>query len=190
MKSDLGAERTNQARFWIAAVTFSLLALGGCDRRISVTTSRDRSASFRDYNTFVLGDVPPELSELGRQTLEETLRSSLAARQLKEASAAAADLQVLCAIVSEKKEIASAGAGRVYIPSNLSRNAGWDGIAQAPATTSITYGSLIIDFVDSKTNRIVFRGTGKGRTSTAEENAANLRHIVTRIVARFPRARR
>jgi hypothetical protein len=190
MKSAPGVERTNQARLWVTAVTFLLLALGGCDRRISVTTSRDRKASFRDYQTYAIDALPVELSEIGRQTLEETLRSSLAARHLKEASSAAADLHVLCAIVSEKKEIPSSGAGRVYVPSNLSRTSGWDGIAQAPATTSITYGSLVIDFVDRKTKRIVFRGTGKGRTSTAEENAASLREIVTRIVGRFPHARR
>ena len=190
MKSAPGVDRTNQARFLVATATFLLLALGGCDRRISVTTSRDRKVSFRDYQTYAIDAVPVELSEIGRQTLEGTLRSGLAARQLKEASSAAADLHVLCAITSEKKEIPSSGAGRVYVPSNLSRTSGWDSIAQAPATTSITYDSLVIDFVDSKTNRIVFRGTGKGKTGTVEENAANLRYIVTRIAADFPRARR
>lgn len=189
MESGMGVERPNQAKFWVAAVTFLLLALCGCDRQISVTTSSDPKASFRGYQTYALDALPIELSEIGRQTLEETLRSSLAARQVKEASSAAADLHVFCAIAREKKEILSPGAGRVYVPSNFSRSSGWDSMAQAPATTSITYGSLVIDFVDRKTNQIVFRGTGKARASTTKENADKLRYIVTRIVDRFPQPR-
>jgi hypothetical protein len=187
MKLRVRVQRTNQASVWIAAI-ISLIAVCGCDRQISVATSSDPKISFRDYYTYALDGVPKELSEIGRHTLEESLRSSLAARQLKEASAAAADLHVFCTIALEKKEIPSSSAGRVYVPSNFSQSSGWAGIAQAPATTTITYGSLVVDFVDSKTNQIVFRGTGKGRTSTAEENAVNLRYIVTRIVASIPRA--
>jgi hypothetical protein len=142
-------ERTNQTAFWVAAITSSLLALCGCDRPINVTSSCDPKVSFRDYQTYALDAVPIELSEIGRQTLKETLRSSLATRQLKEASSAAADLHILCTIAFEKKEIPSSVAVRVYVPSNFSRSSGWDGIAQAPATTSITYGSLVIDFVVS-----------------------------------------
>src|SRR5436190_10788429 len=132
MKSGIEVERTSQTRFWVAGVTFSLFALCGCDRRISITTSSDPKVSFRDYQTYALDAIPPELSEIGRQTLQETLRSSLAAQQIKEASSAAADLHVLCTIALEKKEISSSVAGRVYVPSNFSRSSGWDGIAQAP----------------------------------------------------------
>ena len=180
---------TRQPRLLVAGIALSLLALAGCDRRITVKTDYDRTVSFRNYRTYALGASPGELSEIGRQTLEETLRSTLAARHLNETSSGTADLDVLCTIATEEKEIRSPQGGRVYVPSNFSRSSGWDGIAQPPATAQITYGTLVIDFVDSTTHKIVFRGTAKGRTSTAEENAVNLRYIVTRIIARFPRAR-
>jgi hypothetical protein len=61
----------------------------------------------------------------------------------------------------------------------------------APVTyssiNSYTEGTLILDFVDTWKQRLVFRGTGRATVSSNNErNAAKIREAVTKIVARFP----
>jgi hypothetical protein len=49
-----------------------------------------------------------------------------------------------------------------------------------------TEGSLVLDFVDSKTHKIVFRGLGEAAVDTTEENAAAIQAAVNKIVAAYP----
>lgn len=49
-----------------------------------------------------------------------------------------------------------------------------------------TEGSLVLDFVDSKTHKIVFRGLGQAAVGTTEENAAAIQAAVNKIVAAYP----
>ena len=45
-----------------------------------------------------------------------------------------------------------------------------------------TEGTLIIDFVDSKTHKLVFRGLGQAAVGSTERNA----EAVNKIVAAYP----
>lgn len=49
-----------------------------------------------------------------------------------------------------------------------------------------TEGSLVIDFVDSKTHKLVFRGLGQAAVGTTERNAAAIQAAVNKIVAAYP----
>ena len=50
-----------------------------------------------------------------------------------------------------------------------------------------TEGTLILDFVDTSNQKLVFRGTGTGTVSgRPERNAEKIREAVEKIVARFP----
>ena len=47
-------------------------------------------------------------------------------------------------------------------------------------------GTLVLDFVDAKTRRLVFRGVGKGVVGSRESTARNIEDAVARIVAAMP----
>jgi hypothetical protein len=48
-------------------------------------------------------------------------------------------------------------------------------------------GTLILDFVDAHTKKLVFRGVGKAVVGGPEANAEKIRGAVAKIVAQFPR---
>jgi hypothetical protein len=49
-----------------------------------------------------------------------------------------------------------------------------------------TEGTLIIDFVDAKTHKLVFRGLGQAAVGSQRSNANAIQEAVTKIVAQFP----
>ena len=49
-----------------------------------------------------------------------------------------------------------------------------------------TQGTLVLDFVDNRTKKLVFRGVGSGTIGSAEANARKVQEAVTRITAKFP----
>lgn len=162
------------------------LLLTACGDRVSVKTDYDHSASFSTYHTYALDVTPAELGAWGKQALEDTLRSQLAARGLNETSASKGDLYVVSSVSSEQKAGAYSGAGRIYLPSNLGQYTGWSDITKSPDMMQHTFGTLVIDFVDRTTHQIVFRGVGKARTGIEEKNAASIQKAVTKIVAALP----
>jgi hypothetical protein len=49
-----------------------------------------------------------------------------------------------------------------------------------------TEGPLILDFVDTSNQKLIFRGIGKGTVGSAENNAEKIREAVEKIVAKLP----
>ena len=49
-----------------------------------------------------------------------------------------------------------------------------------------TEGTIVLDFVDNRTNKLVFRGTGRGTIGDPQSNAQKVQEAVTRITADFP----
>ena len=62
--------------------------------------------------------------------------------------------------------------------------------AGAPRTyvdvNQYTEGTLILDFVDRHTKKLVFRGIGKAVVGGPESNARNIEEAVAKIVAEYP----
>jgi hypothetical protein len=63
----------------------------------------------------------------------------------------------------------------------------WNG---APRTytdvNQYNQGTMILDFVDSHTKKLVFRGTGQAVVGDAQGNAEKVREAVDKIVSDFP----
>jgi hypothetical protein len=49
-------------------------------------------------------------------------------------------------------------------------------------------GTLILDFVDARTKKLVFRGVGTAVVGGPESNAAKIQEAVSKIVAAYPGA--
>ena len=62
--------------------------------------------------------------------------------------------------------------------------------AGAPTTYTdvrhYTEGTLILDFVDAKTRKLVFRATGTGTVGSTKANASSIEKAVTKIILAFP----
>ena len=70
-------------------------------------------------------------------------------------------------------------------PSRFGRYGG--GWAMNADVQQYTEGSLLIDFVDNRTHKIIFRGLGQAAvSSSADGNAAAIQEAVNKIVAAYP----
>lgn len=168
-------------------------ALGACST-VSVTTDYDKSAAFGKYKTYSLAPAAKgqALSPTGEAALRDALRTELSARGISEASGGRADLAVVRHVFTQDKvsvqQYTDWGYGYAGgWPYGYGRYGMWAG---APRTYTdvhnYTEGTLILDFVDTRTNKLVFRGTGTAIVGGPESNAGKIREAVKKMVADLP----
>jgi hypothetical protein len=147
---------------------------------ITIKTDYDHSASFGKYHTYVLDTAATGLGPTNNAVLEQALRSSLAARGLKETSANASLYVVPVVITREKLNVLPGGGLTV------SRFGAYRTWAMNADVQQYTEGTLVIDFVDGKTHKLVFRGLAQAAVGSQARNANAIREAVTKIMAQFP----
>ncbi|TAK59968.1 DUF4136 domain-containing protein [Methylobacter sp.] len=167
----------------------AVLFLTACST-VSVTTDFDHLASFSQYHTYALA---PDTAKLGlspssEAALREALRTNLARHGVSETSENA-DLHVVPHVSTKEKQVVYQSSDWDYdgMAYGYGRYGMWAG---APRTytdiSQYTEGTLILDFVDAKTQKLVFRGTGTGTVSDPQTNAERIREAVEKIVKDFP----
>lgn len=175
---------------------FSRLALAGAAllsaacSMVSVTTDYDKTASFAQYRRYVLepARAPIPLSPSTEAALRDTLRATLARRGITESNDQP-ELNVVPHVSTQQKLAVypSTAWGYAGLPYRYGRYGMWVG---APMTytdiSQYTEGTLVLDFVDAKTQKLVFRGVATGTVGDPESNAAQMKEAVTKIVADFP----
>src|SRR6266513_4423419 len=174
-----------------------LCVLAGCaSESVTVTTDHDPAAHFAAYKTYTL--APPArgetLSPVGEAALQESVRTELAKRGITEAPGKNADLDVVRQVfVHEKVSVQQyTDWGYGYHgswPYSYGRYGMWYG-APVHYTDVNTYGegTLILDFVDAHTKKLVFRGVGKAVVGGPDSNPGKIREAVAKIVADYPGA--
>ena len=162
-----------------------LCTLASCSTTPSVTvkTDYDHSATFGKYHTYAVDAAPAGLSATGNAALQSALRSSLAGRGFTEAGRNA-DLYIVATVFTKEKLHSMPVAGYSYYPSMYGRYMG--GWAMHTEVQQYTEGSLVLDFVDRRTRKLVFRGLGQAAVGGSERNAAAIQEAVTKIVAAYP----
>ena len=177
---------------------FALSALGifaACETAVTVTTDHDPAANFGKYNTYTLAPATRgnTMSPVAEAALRDSVRTELAKRGISEAPGRKADLDIVRHVfILEKVSV------QQYTDWGYGYHGGWPygygyyGMwSGAPVTyTDVnTYGegTLILDFVDARTKKLVFRGVAKAVVGGPESNAAKIRDAVAKIVAQFPR---
>lgn len=172
------------------------LLLAGCST-ITIQTDYDRSATFATYHTYSLSQAPKgmSLSPTGEAALRDTLRANLAARGISEAAPGqAANLEVVSHVFTRDETSVQQYTQWGYVsgyggrwPYRGGSYTTWTG---APVTymdvRSYTSGTLMLDFIDAKTQRLVFRGTGEGPVGNPHANAKHIAEAVKKIVRRYP----
>jgi len=168
----------------------AVLFLAACST-VSVTTDFDPLASFSQYHTYAL---TPDTAKLGlspssEAALREALRTNLARHGVSETSENA-DLHVVPHVSAKEKLVVhqSSDWGYAGMPYGYGRYGMWAGAPRTYTDVSqYTEGTLILDFVDAKTQKLVFRGTGTGTISDPQTNAERIREAVEKIVNDFPK---
>jgi len=168
---------------------FGAVALCGCST-VNVATDTDPSAPIGTYRTYALKS--PErggtLSPAVDAALRDSLRENLAARGIREVSAnEPADLAVIPqASIHQQQSVVryndwaygfSTGGGYFYPRYGL-----W------PSTKveSYTEDRLLLDFVDTSSQKVVLRGQVAQDLTGREKNAANIEAAVKKVVAALP----
>jgi hypothetical protein len=183
------------------ATKFSALlaacALVACST-VTVTTDYDRSASFGKYKTYSLAPATQgqTLSPTSEATLRDALHTELAARGITESTTGKGDLAIVRHVFTADKV-----SVQQYTDWGYGRGVGYSGAwpyaygtygtwSGAPRTytdvSNYTEGTLILDVVDTRTRKLVFRGTGTAVVSGSESNAGKIRDAVKKMVAALP----
>jgi hypothetical protein len=180
----------------LVVLTVSVMILSSCST-VTVTTDYDHSAPFGTYRTYAVeppANVPP-LSPTADAALRSALQENLAARGIREVTAGEKpDLAVVPHTKVQQKYSVQQYTQWGYAPGVWPYYGGYYGVwAGAPYTystiNSYTEGTLILDFVDSSKQKLVFRGIGTATVSgDTESNAEKIREAVKKIVAKFPPA--
>ncbi len=162
-----------------------ICALRACSTAPSVTvkTDYDHAATFGKYHTYAIDTASTGLGPTTAAALESSLPSSLAGRGFKE-SGRNADLYIVPTVFTRQQLNVMPGGGRTVYSSRFGGyGRGW---AMNADVQQYTEGSLVIDFVDRKTHKIVFRGLGQAAVGSTERNAAAIQEALNKIVAAYP----
>ncbi len=171
-----------------ASIAVAVLTLFACSiaPTVTVKTDYDHAASFGKYRTYTIDTSSTGLGSSAQAMLLSTLRTGLAGRGLKETSAGNASLYIVPRVYTKQMVNVMPTQGvtlyrssdGLYRPGNVALNAN---------VKEYTEGSLVIDFVDSKTHLLVFRGLAQAAVSSvSERNVAAVQEAVNKIVAAYP----
>jgi len=168
-------------------------ALAACST-VTVTTDYDKSASFGQYKTYALAPAAKgqTLSPTSEAALRDALRTELAARGVAEATSGKPDLAIVRHVFLDEKV-----SVQQYTDWGYGYSGGWPygygtyGVwAGAPRTytdvNQYTEGTMILDVVDTRAKKLVFRGTGTAVVGGPESNADKIREAVRKMVAALP----
>jgi hypothetical protein len=164
-----------------------LCALAACDTTtpVTVNTAADPTAVFGKYHTYAIDTASIGLSATGNAALQSALRSSLAAKGLKE-SGGKSDLYIVPAVYTREKLNVMPGGGYTVFPSAYGGYRMGGAVALNAGVQTYSEGTLVIDFVDRKTHRVVYRGSGQAAVGSTERNANAITEAVNKIVANYP----
>ncbi|MEO7319713.1 MAG: DUF4136 domain-containing protein [Chthoniobacteraceae bacterium] len=184
-----------------ATLLVATCALAACST-VTVTTDYDKSAAFGKYKTYTLAPARQgqALSATGEAALRDALHTELTARGLTEVSHGKADLAIVRHVFLQDKVSVQQytdwgygygggwpsgyGYGRGYGYGSYGM---WAGAPQTYVDVNhYTEGTMILDVVDTKTKKLVFRGTGQAVVGGAESNAGKIREAVKKMVASLP----
>jgi hypothetical protein len=174
-------------RLTLAAIVMT--AIAGC-ATMSVSSHVERGLDIAKYHTFDWG--PADALPLGDSRLDKdpffldhvqgAVEKALAARGFEWTTTGTPDLRIhFHANISERIDIDRVDVSRGYCP----------GEGCTPATVGYEAGTLVVDVMDARTNRLIWRGWAqnsvKGMLENQDTMARQIDEAVTRMFARFPR---
>ncbi|KAF2339424.1 DUF4136 domain-containing protein [Flavobacterium tistrianum] len=165
-----------------------------CAPTVKVTTDYDHAANFSEYKTFAVYDLKAQqgqVNQLNVDRVAKAIRNEMLAKGFTESSNP--DLKVNAVSILKNKTQVTAdtnfyGYGGMYRPYGY-----WGGGAMmgGGSTTFNTYdyvdGSLVIDIVSTKTDKLVWQGIGNAEIDSKPDNPEQfINDAIKKILAGFP----
>lgn len=179
-------------RYIPLAALVAAVAVAGCAATMSVSSHVEPGLNMSGYQTFDWGPADalptgdPRLDQdpMFNDWIQGAVETGLARRGLAlAASGTEPDLRIhYHANISERIDLAA-----------VDQNVGFcDGEGCEPTTTTHEAGTLVIDIVDVRTNRVIWRGWAQDsiedELDDPDQMEATVREAVTRMLARLPRS--
>ena len=165
---------------WLVPVA-ALVGLAGCASTASVATDYDRTADFTAPKTYFWREGTRLPNPLMEERIMQAVDANLQEKGLRRVDDGG-DLTVTYHASAEKSvDIQTFDTGYPY--------GCWGGCMSTSSTTvrPITTGTLVVDLVDSRTNRLIWRGQGSDTiTDDPAETERKIYEIVGRMFAEFP----
>ena len=153
---------------------------------VRVATDYDRKADFNTYNSLAFykpGIDKAEINDLDKKRILRAIDAELSAKGLNKNQSP----DLLVSIFTKERERVD-----VY-NNNFGSGWGWRpwyyGGYYGNTVSRSTEGSLYIDFIDAKTNELVWQGIGSARLITSgdiNDKEERIQEIVTEILAEYP----
>lgn len=165
-----------------------------CSPTVNVTTDYDHAANFGEYKTFAVYDLKAQegqVNQLNVDRVTNAIRSEMIAKGFTESSTP--DLKVNAVTILKNRQSVTAnsdfyGYGGMYRPYGYW---GGGGMMGGATTTFNTYdyvdGSLVIDIVSTKTQKLVWQGIGNAQIDSKPDNPEEfIASSIKKILAGFP----
>jgi len=162
----------------------------GCGPVVKVTADYDQAADFSLYKTFTIADISKngETSELNAPRIANAIREHMYKKGFTEGDKDA-DLLINAVAVKKLRMSVTAntyGYGGYYRPYGY-WGAGMSSSSTTFNTNQYVDGSLIIDIVNNKEQKLLWQGIGNAEIDKAPNNAeAFIQDAVKKIMASFP----
>lgn len=183
----------------VILTTIATLTLSGCSS-LSVNYDFNEQTDFTKYNTFDWLAFPKDMQvdELNRVRFITAVNDNLAEKNIHQATSNP-DF-VIATHFGKEKKIDITNWGYTYAPSGYYRGYGYRhpgnyGYVGAYASTGgvsvyeYEQGTLILDVVDAKTRKLIWRATAKAivsTESTPQKQTKKIRNAVQEILENFP----
>jgi hypothetical protein len=157
-------------------VAAMVLVAAGCGATIRSTTASN--ADLAKYRTYSFLQAPSKAGQpetIVDQTINSSLKESLAAKGLAEAAPGQAPDFLVAHHVKTQQQLDVEPVGY-----------GWYGWGGADVV-QYTEGTLAIDFIDPQTKQVFWRGTAEDVVNHPESpNTAKLSKVVGKVIDRYP----
>ncbi len=176
-----------------------IAAIGGCST-VTVQSAYDRSVSFSGFKTY--GWIPYPLKKTGDPRIDNNSTLALRIRNAVESQMAAKGVTkkspgipdfLVGYHVTLKKKTTTKELNAVYTV--LDTSSFRTRLRYSPSSTQQTYayeyeeGTLILDIIDPKTRKLLWRGSAKGEvdfSASREAKQERVNEAVERILEQFP----
>jgi hypothetical protein len=176
------AHRASTTRRGAGAVPIvaAALVLAGCASSVHVATDFDRGANFTSYKTYSWRDGTKLPNPLMSERLVHAVDAQLATKGLSKVETGG-DLTVTYHASAEKSvDVQTFQTGGTY--------GCWGGCGStSTSVTPVTHGTIIVDLVDGKSNKMLWRGTASDAVSdNPKENEGKINEGVARMFKEYP----
>jgi len=157
--------------------------VAGCST-LQIHTDYDPSVNFAAYQTFALKDGAKAKNSLAQDRITKALVQTLEGKGLKRVNGEADVKVYLHFVLGKDVRLYSYGYGMGGWYGGR-----WGGGYNTTDVQQIPTGTIVIDLVDGKENRLVWRGTAKdqlSRNDTPEEKAVRAKDATDKLFEGFP----